>query len=95
MKYHQKERGIYVGFNDLVHSIFQGVKAAKESRDPYEELEKAWYLYEVKDLRYLTDKANKDDQYNTVLDHLYKWDATRVEPYKAIEDKIIERMWPK
>lgn len=84
-----------MGFNDLVHSIFQGVKAAKESRDPYKELEKAWYLYEVNDLEYLTDKAKKDDHYNAVLDHMYKWDATRVGYYKDIENKIIDRMWPK
>jgi hypothetical protein len=73
--------------------MFDGYKEVKDNRDPYKELEKAWYLYEVKDLRELTNKAKHDSQYNTILDHLYKWDATRVEPYKDIEYKIIDRMW--
>lgn len=84
-----------MGFNNLIQSMFAGYKEYKDSRDPYDVLEKAWYLYEVKDLRDLTNKAKKDDQYNTILDHLYKWDATRVDPYKEIENKIIDRMWPK
>jgi hypothetical protein len=82
-----------VGFNDLVWSMFQGYKEVKDKRDPYKELEKAWYLYEVKDLRDLTNKANKEEQYNVILDHLYKWDATTEDYYKAIENKIIDRMW--
>jgi hypothetical protein len=84
-----------MGFNDLVQSMFAGYKEYKDNRDPYDVLDKAWYLYEVKDLRELTHKAKNDKQLNSVLDHLYKWDATRVDPYKAIEDKIIERMWDK
>ena len=84
-----------MGFNDLVHSMFQGYKAVKESRDPYKELDKAWYLYPIDDLNNLTTHAKKDDQYNAILDHMYKWDATRVDYYKDIENKIIDRMWPK
>jgi hypothetical protein len=82
-----------MGFNDLVRSVFQGYKEVKESRDPYEVLDKAWYLYQVDDLNHLTDGAKKKDQYNVILDHLYKWDATRVDYYKDIEHKIIDRMW--
>lgn len=82
-----------MGFNDLVRSVFDGYRAAKESRNPYKELDKSWYLYEVKDLRELTEQAKKKDDLNSVLDHLYKWDATRVDPYKDIENKIIDRMW--
>jgi hypothetical protein len=79
--------------NGFVWSIFQGYKEVKDKRDPYKELEKSWYLYEVKDLKELANKAKHDSQLNTVLDHLYKWDATRVDPYKDIENKIIDRMW--
>jgi hypothetical protein len=93
MYHHPKGSDSYMGFNDLVWSMFQGYKAEKDKRDPYKELEKSWYLYEVKDLKDLTNKARKDEQYNTILDHLYKWDATRVDPYKEIENKIIEEMW--
>jgi hypothetical protein len=82
-----------MGFNDLVWSMFQGYKSVKESRNPYEELDKAWYLYEVKDLRKLIKDAKNDTQLNHVLDHLYKWDSTRVDPYKELENKIIDRMW--
>lgn len=82
-----------MGFNDLLRSMFDGYREVKQNRDPYKELEKAWYLYEVKDLRDLTYKAKKDSQYNAILDHLYKWDATRVDYYSDIERNIIERMW--
>jgi hypothetical protein len=82
-----------MGFNDLVRSMFAGYKEVKDKRDPYKELDKAWYLYEVKDLRTMADKAKTESQLNYVLDHLYKWDATRVDPYKEIENKIIDRMW--
>lgn len=82
-----------MSFNNLVWSMFQGYKEVKEKRDPYKELEKAWYLYEVKDLRKLIQGAKNDTQLNHVLDHLYKWDSTRVDPYKELENKIIDRMW--
>ena len=82
-----------MGFNDLVRSMFQGYKEAKDARDPYTELEKAWCLYQVDELDLLTDKAKTKGQYNIILDHLYKWDSTRVDYYKEIENKIIDRMW--
>lgn len=82
-----------MSFNNLVWSMFQGYKAVKDNRNPYEELDKAWYLYEVKDLRQLIQGAKNDTQLNYVLDHLYKWDSTRVDPYKELENKIIDRMW--
>lgn len=82
-----------MGFNDFVWSMFQGVKAHRESKDPYQELDKAWGLYEVEDLRELAEKARTKEHHNVVLDHLYKWDATRVDVYKDIENKIIDRMW--
>jgi hypothetical protein len=81
-----------MGFNDFVWSIFQGVKQAKE-QDPYRQLEKSWWLYDVSELRELADKAKTKQQQEIVLDHLYKWDATRVDYYKNIENKIIDRMW--
>jgi hypothetical protein len=83
-----------MGFNNLIWSMFQGYKEVKDKRNPYEELDKAWYLYEVKDLRNLVQSAKSDTQLNSVLDHLYKWDATRVDPYKDIETKVIHKMWP-
>ena len=81
-----------MGFNDFVWSVFQGVKEAKE-KDPYRQLEKSWWLYDVSELRELTENACTKEQHNVVLDHLYKWDATRVDVYKDIENKIIDRMW--
>jgi hypothetical protein len=73
--------------------MFQGYKEVKESRDPYEVLEKAWQLYDIDTLNELTNRAKKPDQYNIILDHMYQYDATRVNYYKDIERKIIERMW--
>jgi hypothetical protein len=82
-----------MSLNDIVKSMFDGLKAAKANPDPFEQLEKSWYLYEVRDLRKLEREAKTKEQDEMILDHLYKWDATRVDYYKKIENKIIQRHW--
>jgi hypothetical protein len=82
--------------NDFVWSIFQGYKEVKDSRDPYEELAKAPLLYEVDDLNKLTNQAKTREQYETILDHIYKFGAAEQGQFgyfKRIENKIIDKMW--
>lgn len=82
--------------NNFVWSIFQGYKEAKDARDPFKELEKSPFLYEVDDLNDLANQANTREQYEAVLDHIYRFDAASEGPFgyfKRIEYKIIDRMW--
>lgn len=84
-----------MGFNDLVRSIFQG--AAEARRDTFyprkfREMESS-LLFGVDELEDMLNHAKKKDDYNAILDHMYRFDATRVDYYKEIENKIIDRMW--
>jgi hypothetical protein len=91
-------------FNSFVWAIFQGYKEAKDSNvdRKFKDLNRTWdcwigeattSLLEVSDLNRLLGEAKNKDHYNEILDHLYRHDATRVDPYKEIENKIIDRMW--
>lgn len=74
--------------------MFDGYKSAKEAAyDPFEELKNSWRLFEIDDLNTLCNKAKTKEQHNLILDHMYKYDATRVGYYKRIEKKIINHYW--
>lgn len=79
--------------NDFVWSIFQGIKEAKDSRDPFHELERSHLLYEIDELNQLCNVAKTKEQHETILDHMYRFDATRVGYYERIERKIIHHYW--
>lgn len=82
-----------MGFNDLLWSVFQGYKEAKDQRDPFKVLENSWKLYEIDDLNDLYKQAKSKEHHNLILDHMYHYDATRVGYYKTIERKIINYYW--
>ncbi|MDF2854240.1 MAG: hypothetical protein K0Q87_91 [Neobacillus sp.] len=86
-------KGGYGLINDIVWSMFQGYKDVKNERDPYKELEKVGFLYDVADLRVLSNQAKTKEQHESILDHMYKFDATRVDYYSNIEKKIIQLYW--
>ena len=86
-----------MGFNDLVRSVFAGAtEARKENYYPrkFREMETS-FLFGVDELEDMLAHAKSKDQCNLILDHMYRFDATRVDYYKDIENKIIDRMWPK
>jgi hypothetical protein len=83
-----------LGFNGLVKAIFDGYADAKrESRNPFNELEKSYLLFDVSDLNDLCSKAKTKQQHESILDHMYRFDATRVDYYKRIENRIINHYW--
>ena len=92
-----------MGINDIVRSMFDGYKEARDSNTDrrFDQLNKpnAWIkdsympLLEVDDLDELLKEAKTKEQYNAILDHMYRHDATRVKPYKQIENKIIKHFW--
>jgi hypothetical protein len=82
-----------LGFNGFVKAIFDGYREAKAyNQNPFNNLEKS-YLLDVADLNELCDKAKTKGQHEAILDHMYRFDATRVDYYKRIEKKIINRYW--
>lgn len=83
-----------IGLNGFIKSIFEGYKAAKEANyDPFAELQHSWRLLEVDEVSDLCKKAKTKEQHEMILDHMYKWDATRVGYYKRIEKNIINQYW--
>lgn len=92
-----------MGFNDIVRSMFDGYKEARDSNidRKFDQLNKpnAWIkdsyipLLEVAELNELLEQAKTEEHYNAILDHMYRFDATRVKPYKNIESKIIKHFW--
>jgi hypothetical protein len=84
------------GFNGFVKSLFDGYKAAKEESyypRKFEEMKKTNILFDVADLNDMYDHAEEKEEYETILDHMYRFDATRVGYYKKIENKIINDFW--
>jgi hypothetical protein len=91
--------------NDFVWSLFQGYKEAKKESELDKSFEQlnwsmdCWIgdcstpLLEVAEINQLLDKAVTKGHYESILDHLYRHDATRVKPYQNIEKKIIHRLW--
>ncbi|NRD81178.1 hypothetical protein HPT25_28205, partial [Bacillus sp. BRMEA1] len=68
-------------------------EAKTYNHNPFNELEKSWYLMDIATLNDLCDKAKTKEQHEMILDHMYRFDATRVDYFKRIEKKIINRYW--
>lgn len=80
--------------NGFIKAIFNGYREAKEyNHNPFNELERTSLLFDVADLNNLCDKAKTKEHHEAILDHMYRFDATRVDYYKRIEKKIINRYW--
>lgn len=83
-----------LGFNGFIKAIFDGYRDAKAyNHNPFNELEKTPLLFDVADLNTLYGKAKTKEQHEAILDHMYRFDATRVDYYKRIEKKIINQYW--
>lgn len=93
------------GLNGFVKALFDGYKAGKEKgyyRRQFRDLNKTYdcwigtastRLLEVDELEDLLEHAEDKEDYESILDHMYRFDATRVGYYKRIEKKIINEMW--
>jgi hypothetical protein len=82
--------------NGFIKSLFDGYKVGKEQRyypDRFEELQKTNLLFGVDDLNDMYEHAEEKEEYDSILDHMYRFDATRVGYYKQLEKKIINQFW--
>lgn len=84
--------------------MFDGYKDAKDSNLDKQFRDLNWKmdcwigecttpLLEVAEFKSMVEQAKTKEHYNELLDHLYRHDATRVDAYKKLEKKIINRMW--
>lgn len=84
-----------MGLNDIVRSIFDGYREAKEDSfypRKFKELEKG-FLFGIDELDDMVDHAEDKEDYESILDHMYRFDATEVGYYKNIEKKIMDKFW--
>jgi hypothetical protein len=80
----------------FVRALFDGYKEGREERyypRKFEELEHTNLLFEVDELNDLYGHSKSKYQHELILDHMYRFDATRVKYYKQIEKKIINHYW--
>lgn len=88
-----------MGINEIVKAFFDGYKDAKQSTyydRKFEEIKKTNRLFEVDELNDLLDHAEDKEEYESILDHMYNFDATErglFGYYKGIENKIIDKYW--
>lgn len=87
-----------LGMNGFVKSLFDGYKSAREKSfypRKFEEMKKTNLLFGVDDLNDMLDHAEDKEDCETILDHMYRFEATDGEfgYYKKIEKKIINQFW--
>lgn len=83
-------------YNRLLGSIFEGYKEAtkdKRKKQSFDLLDSTPFLHSSEYLGGLFDMAEDKEDYETILDHLYRHEATEVDSYASIEQKIIDKYW--
>lgn len=94
-------------FYETFMSICKGYGEAKSKKNrsrEYESLSNYPMLYSSQYLEQMTDAARRKEEFNHILDHMYKHDAMNIrdeedeiigsiDSYKNIERKIIDRYW--
>lgn len=79
-------------------SVIQGYKSTtyakrKEKEKAFSELGCTPFLFSSGYLNEMYDEANSKDEYETILDHMYRHEATEIESYADIEERIINKYW--
>jgi hypothetical protein len=85
-----------IGLNGFMKSLFEGYKEAKQQSyypRKFEEMENTNRLFEVDELTDMLGHTRNKKDYETILDHMYRFDATEVGYYRKIEQKIIDNFW--
>lgn len=88
-----------MGFwNDVLNGAIKGYSTSKPAKDKkrkwqFEELEQTEYLFSSKYLNELLDEARTKREHESILEHMYRNEATDVESYSKIEKKIIDKFY--
>lgn len=82
--------------NPFIKSLFDGYAEAKKGKRKelqWEELEHTPFLFSSDYLNEMYEEAESKEDYETILDHLYRNDATEISNYADIEERIINKYW--
>jgi predicted TIM-barrel fold metal-dependent hydrolase len=88
-----------MGMNDIIRAMFEGYKDVKHQnryRNRFEEMKTTNLLFDVDDVNDMINHAETKEEFNTILDHMYRFNATEEGPfgyYERLERKIINKMW--
>lgn len=84
----------------FVKSLLEGYTTAntpyadrRKKEDAFLELEKTPFLFSSSYLNEMCDDASNKNEYETILDHMYRHEATEIESYADIEERIINKYW--
>ncbi|MGK4042171.1 hypothetical protein AB0Y20_07695 [Heyndrickxia oleronia] len=86
-----------MSMNGMLRSMFQSLADSKWNKDrlrrnQFDELNEP-FLFSSSHLNSIFDECETKEEYESILDHMYKFDACEVDSYKAIENKIIDKLW--
>lgn len=83
--------------NNFIKSFFDGYKEARIKNGYYKERDfnelEGPFLFSSDHLNNLYNQADCEEDYESILDHLYRHDAIDVESYSLLEKKIIDKYW--
>ena len=84
----------------FIKSIFDGLKSAKtpyadkkRKKWMFDDLEETPYLYSSNYLNELHNQATKKEEFESILDHMYRHKVEEIDSYHEIENKIIDKFW--
>lgn len=82
----------------ILGSVFHTIANSKgnqrrlRERD-FNELDYSPFLASSSHLNGLLEDSESKEEHESILDHMYRFDACEVDSYKSIESKIIKRYW--
>lgn len=80
----------------IVRSVFDGYKEAtkgKRKKLAFDELDRTPFLFSSGYLNEMYEQAHDKEEYESILDHMYRHEATDIDSYKSIENKIVDKFW--
>lgn len=89
--------GFFDVLNSGVDSFFKELAKSKRLQEArrenqFDELDHTPFLFSSSYLLELSEDATKEE-YESILDHMYRHNATEVDSYRNVEKEIIKRLW--
>ena len=85
-------------WNEMADGIVRGMMESdsvkrRKNEWTYEELDHTPFLFSSGYLDGLREQATHKSQFEGILNHMYRHDATEIPSYREVEKKIIDRYW--
>ena len=83
---------------NILGTVFHAIASSKSNQNRLRErdlweVDHSPFLLSSSHLKGLMDTTDDKEEHESILDHMYRFDACEVDSYKNIEDKIIKRYW--